>query len=503
MGKLLKIADSQHVKSMEAVSKHKTAGKYYQFITDSVKDGSMNLSSVAERGIAAGMINNMAQICDSAKGLEFIKTSNYAPFIPEIWPIITAWYPEFPLKDLISVQDMERDVAWVYYSRLRVGKTKGNQLLGDVVETALGTRKLRGSYPTGEVVGEEIPAEQIEFETDHISTLTAYNPIIIDNAESIVALDKVRVELFKSNASQLVLRAASVSGNTIQLGTVQANGTVSPLAGATLGIEDGLLTVPAAAANTYDKILINYVWDIEEATNVNIPKVVEDVEQHSLTAQPRALSLEWTIFSEYVKRSQFGTDIRTDVTKRVLNLLYQYQVRYILDDMYYNATSTTVHAVISESVNAHDLKVADRNVAAQFKKVASEIEKISGRQEGNRIVTGADFKNYLETLPADMFKPAAENKAWLGPREIGEYRTWKVYYDPSLADNEWWMTYRGTEWYDAAYYLGEFMPVVPTDMTTFGVKVTTAFCSMEAYWYHKKNCVLKGTFTEVDGSGSK
>jgi hypothetical protein len=484
---------------MEAVSKHKTAKEYMQFITDSVKDGSMNLQ-VAERGITAGILNNMAQICDSAKGQEFIKSGNYAPFIPEIWPIVVAWYPEFPLKDLISVQDMDKPLAWVYYSKLKVGRTKGNQLMGDVVETPIGTRKIRGSYPTGEVVGEEIPAEQIEFDTDHISTLTAYNPIVINNAESVAALDKIRVELFKSNASQLVLRAASATGNTIILGTVDAEGAVTPLAGATIDIESGLVTIPATTADDYDKVLINYIWDIEEATNHNIPKVVEDVEQHSLEAQPRALSMEWTIFSEYVKRSQFGTDIRTDTTKRVLNLLYQYQTRYILDDMYYNATSTEVHAVVSDSSSAHDLKVSDRNVAAQFKKVASLIEKISGRQEGNRIVTGADFKNYLETLPADMFKPAAEDKAWLGPREIGEYRTWKVYYDPELADNEWWMTYRGTEWYDAAYYLGEFMPVVPTDMTTFGVRVTTAFCSMEAYWYHKKNCVLKGTFTEEAGS---
>jgi len=498
MGNLLKIADSQHVKSMEAASHHKTAGKYYQFITDSTKEGSMNLS-VAERGITAGILNNMSQICDSAKGLEFIKTGNYAPFIPELWPIVVAWYPEFPLKDLISVQDMDKPLAWVYYSKLRVGRTKGNQLLGDVVETALGARKLRGSYPTGEVVGEEIPAEQFEFDTDHISTLTAYNPIIVNNTESIAALDKIRVELFKSEASQLVLRAASATATTIQLGTV-SGGEVTPLSGATLDIESGLLTIPSAAEDTYDKILINYIWDIETATQVNIPKVVEDVEQHSLEAQPRALSMEWTIFSEYVKRSQFGTDIRTDVTKRVLNLLYQYQTRYILDDMYYNATSTDVNAIVADGRTAHDLKVMDRNVAAQFKAVASQIEKISGRIEGNRIVCGVDFKNYLETLPAEMFKPAAPDKAWLGPREIGEYRTWKVYYDPELAHNEWWMTYRGTEWYDAAYYLGEYMPVVPTDMTTYGVRVTTAFCSMEAYWYHKKDCVLKGTFTEINGS---
>ena len=95
---------------------------------------------------------------DSVEGRDFVKTNNYGPYLPELLPIITAWYPEFPLKDLISVQDME--ALWLTLSLPNFWQLplKQTPLQGDKVETPTGPRTIKGSYPTGEIYGEEILA---------------------------------------------------------------------------------------------------------------------------------------------------------------------------------------------------------------------------------------------------------------------------------------------------------------------------------------------------------
>ena len=111
----------------------------------------------------------------------------------------------------------------------------------------------------------------------------------------------------------------------------------SGAATATIEAATGIITINDVVVT---KATVNYVWNIEYADNTNIPSVVEDMKMQSMEAKPRALAMEWTIFSEFVKKKQFGVDIRTQTTKRVLDLLYQYLVRYILDKMYFNAAGT-------------------------------------------------------------------------------------------------------------------------------------------------------------------
>jgi len=99
-------------------------------------------------------------------------------------------------------------------------------------------------------------------------------------------------------------------------------------------------------------------------------------------------------------------------------------------------------------------------------------------------------------LPTTYYKATADNsKAFSSPREIGEFGGFKVYYNPFFTNTwEGFMTYRGSEFYDAAYYMGMYMPLTTTDTVTLGVTAKQSFVSMEAYKYHKPNCVFKLKF---------
>lgn len=483
----LKKVQDRGVVARMSTKNHRIADSYMRVVESSTSD-------LYERGTAAELINNFAKVMDSELGNSFNAThaNDFGPYVMEVWPLVTAWYPDFPLKDLISVQAMDKPLAYMFFSLLKTGTGKGDTALGDVVETALGARTIKGRYPTGEIFGEKILDNQIT--TD--GTLLAYAPLNVAVTpgyleKTLVKIGSDTYQAYNTSNGQILFK---------KNGAEQAN-TVIAIDINTGALTGSAVTAVKGSAGT-EAIVVNYVWNLDYADTENIQKVKEQVEMRPMEATPRALALEWTLFSEYLKKSQFGIDIREDNTKRLLNLLYQYQVRYILDEMYtYRNTSPATGGHTDVEVTAQTstgiaLEVINQRVQKQLKDVGGLILKASGRMEGNKIVVGINFKNWLESLPSNMFAPSATDDAFLlSPRVIGTYGTYQVFYDPELADNAWWMTYRGKEFYDAAYYLGEYMPIVPTDAIALAVTVRSSFVSMEAYRYDKKNCVIGGTFT--------
>lgn len=487
----LKSAQNRGIDARQACHAHKIADSFMKIADEACPDQ-------YGKGVCATLINNFAKIMDSDLGEAFTHSSDFGPYVMEVWPLVTAWYPDFPLKDLISVQDMDKPLAYMFFSLLKVGKTKGNQVAGNVVETALGRRTLKGQYPTGEVFGEHIPNAQFSSGV----TILGYAPLNVATTPGY--LDKTQVTI-----DTKVYKAYNVVNGEVLF---KLNGTEQDASVIKIDVATGTLTIATGTLSTHD-VVVNYVWDLDFAETDNIQTVKEQVEMRPMEAIPRAIMLEWTIFSEYLKKSQFGKDIREDNTKRIMNLLYQFQVRYILDEMHdyaegvaegnrgsvANYTTNAGYATVTiPNSNTFSLEVASQKVLEALKDIASSIEKESGRMEGNRLVVGQSFKNWLESLPNTLFQiKKNDSSAFMGPREIGAYGTFTVYYDQELANDEGWMTYRGAEFYDAAYYLGEYMPIVPTDAIALAVKVRSSFVSMEAYRYDKKNCVQKIKFVRA------
>lgn len=496
---LIKIADAQRLmqeRSIDAVAKtrnHKIADSYMQVAASECKDS-------YEKGVTASMLNNFAQIMDSELGTKFTTThaGDFGPYVMEVWPLVTAWYPDFPLKDLISVQSMEKPLAYLMFSLLKAGTTKGDTTSMDVVETPLGKRTIKGRYPTGEVFGEQIATNQFEANAESSATsaksVLAYAPLNVAVTPGYLEKTQVKIGSAKYTAYNVV------NGKVLFKDVSGSEKTEAELSiDVATGVIEGSLFISSGSV-TSDTVKVNYVWDLDYADTDNIQKVKEQVDMRAVEAVPRAIALEWTVFSEYLKKSQFGIDIREDNTKRILNLLYQMQVRYILDEMYEyrDQSPAAVPETLSTTISINSgtgmaLEVISQNVQRQLKVVGGQILKNSGRMEGNKLVVGLDFKNWLESLPSNFFTPKVNDDAFmLSPHEIGTYGTYQVFYDPELGNNEYWMTYRGKEWYDAAYYLGEYMPIVPTDCIALAVTVRTSFLSMEAYRYDKKNCVIAG-----------
>jgi hypothetical protein len=483
----LRQSQERFVNNILSAKKHRIADSYYKAVEE-------DCANLHEKGIASGLISNFAKIMDSDKGVAFTTSNDFGPYVMEVWPLVTAWYPEFPLKDLISVQDMDKPLGYLFFSALKTGTAKADTAVGEVVETATGPRTIRGRYPSGEIFGEVIDSG-FEYDASSKSTqaLLAYCPLNVQEIPGYLKKTRLTVTTGAATKTYVVLRNEANVLHFAELATPTVDAKV------TVDVQTGLISIPeTGSATTVTKIVANYVWNLDFATPENIQKVKETIEMVPMEATPRALALEWTLFSEFLKKSQFGQDIRTDNTKRILSLIYQYQIRYILDEMYDYAEGNGGQAVEITLPNstAISLDIKAQQVMQDLKNVANIIEIASGRVEGNRIVCGKNFKSFCESLPNTWFTPSkqANNYGFSAPREIGTFGTFKVYYDPTREANEAFMTYRGEEFYDAAYYLGEYMPVVPTDAVALGVTVRESFVSMEAYKFHKPNCVVKVKF---------
>lgn len=476
--------------AIKAIQKHGKTGPWARRVLNNAT------MSTQEKLVTAQLMDNYTKLMDSDLGQQITMSPDYGPYIFELMPLVAAWYAEFPLKDLISIQPMEKPLAYLFFSKLKAGTSKSPTVQGDLVETPVGPRVIKGSYPTGEVIGETIPAAQIEFNSTTKQSIAAlaYAPI------SLIADYKNRIKVVVTGGAQAgTFIVYSIVGNTIHLASA-ATPTVD--AGHTIDVATGAVSIQeasSASAITMTSITVNYVWNVEYATIETIQKVKETIDAIAMEATPRALALEWTLFAEYLKKSQFGVDIKVENTARVLNLMYQYQVRYILDRLYAEATgkvNNTTPAINVNTSTAMSLEVKNANVVQQLAPLSLQIQYTSGRIEGNRIVTGGNLKYYLESLPDTMFKPAKlEEKSWSCPRELGVYGKYKVYYDDTLPADEAFMTYKGSEWYDATYYLGSFVPVAATPAIAQAVTVRESFVSMEAHLYHKPSCTIPFTVT--------
>lgn len=476
----MKINDALRVSQESAVKAITLAGK--SRVTDAFLKATSQ-KSLYDKGVVAQLLNNYKKIMDSDTATDFTKGADVGPFVNEVWPLVAAWYPEFPLKDLISVQAMKEPLSYLMFSSLRAGTSKAGTKIGDVVETAMGPRTIRGQYPTGEILGEEIETSAFEDVDGAKQAMLAFYPLNI--AATPGYLDKIKI--VSGNKTYVPL---TVVGDIINLAE---QGSTTAVENATISISTGLLTLPAVT----DKVTANYVWNIEYGTHDNIMRVKEEIENRPIEATPRALVLEWTLFSEYLKKSQFGLDIRKDNTQRMLSLMSQFQTRYILDTMWEYATGNSgkVDKVTIPGSTTVSLDVKAQTVLQALAKYSNMIEMANGRVEGNRLVVGSNFKAFLEALPLTWYRPESNttDTGYSSPRKLGSFGKYLVYYDPNRNSSDVMMTYRGSEFYDAAYYLGEFMPIVPTEAIPLGVKVSSSFVSMEGHLYDKKDSVIKLT----------
>jgi len=195
--------------------------------------------------------------------------------------------------------------------------------------------------------------------------------------------------------------------------------------------------------------------------------------------------------------NQFGKSLQSEIDAGTIKEIQNERAFYLLQklkDGCYKGVSFTWDPTLPTSgisllENYQGLWKVLANMSAQ-------IYKNLGRGEGNFLTIGSEFKAIIDTLPADVFKPTG-GVIGRGPIKLGVLLgRYKVFYNPAYDADEFYMGFKGTDWWEAPMYVGSYLPLMASQFMMFpDMHGEQGFISMEATKYLFPQHVIKGTIT--------
>jgi hypothetical protein len=206
----------------------------------------------------------------------------------------------------------------------------------------------------------------------------------------------------------------------------------------------------------------------------------------------------------YDYEQQFGRNLNSELQTAVVRHLQNEMAYYVFDKMYEQATGNqgttyTFDLTPSAGITANDHL---QSLWRMLSKMSGKIYNNLGRGRGNIIVTGDRLIEELNALPETVWKPEPNTDSVRGPYKAGTLlKKYKVFHNPAMPENEFFMTFKGVDWWEAPYYVGIYLPMMSSKFMMFpDFHGEQGYISMEAHKYLFKLHVVKGSLTETQSS---
>lgn len=402
------------------------------------------------------------------------------PFKKHAFNIITALYTTFDIKDLISWQPMSQKLGAIYRMIIKYATDKGQITAGDAMfsSTDIATK---ARYYSSEVVKDEDLT--FTFSTDSTAAL-AYFPV------------------FKpENISLLIAGAIGGDGTYTYLQTtagifdLQIDGGASKVG--SIDPVTGVVTLDAVNASAATTARITYRWNSQKfSTTRPIPKVTVGVTEDIVTAERRNLLLDIMLDTSYDYSKQFGASLNSEMETAVVQFLQNEMSFRILGEMFDGADGNQGDTFVFYATPVAGITKEDN--LQEFYSLLSEMnQKIRnniGRGWGTKVVVGPDLLAQLDILDRTRFKrgtvPASD-----GPYYAGKLNDkYDIYYNPDLGDDEFFVTFKGTSWWEAPYYVGSYLPLMNSDYLLYpDFHAEQGYLALESYKLEYPKGIVKGT----------
>lgn len=403
------------------------------------------------------------------------------PYVKHVFNIITALYTTFDLKDLVSWQPMNQRRGAIYKMIYQYASNKGQVRAGQTLYSPNGA-PVRSRYYSSQTIDKE-PV-----------TFT------FDSTDSIASLEYFPLQ--KPETISIVVTGGSAAGTYTYLNTANGKYNVQKNAGnAAVGNIDpttGIFTLTAVNATGASATVATYNYTSEKFTNNSqIPKVTISVTEQEIRAERRNLLIDTMLDVSYDFETQFASSLNSEMENAVVQYLQNELSFRVLGEIFDGATGNGNETFAFTTVPTGEQISLVQHAQVLFQLLATmstKIRKNVGRGWGNKVVCGANMLNFLKVLPQDIWvradRPVGDGPYFAGTLN-GDY---DVYYNPDLADEDFFMTYKGQSWWESPYYIGSYLPLMSSQYLLYpDMHGEQGYLAIEAYSLEYPNMVVTGT----------
>lgn len=402
------------------------------------------------------------------------------PFVKHAFNIITSLYTTFDIRDLISWQPMSQKLGSIYRLLIKYATDKGQISAGDSMFSSTDV-STRSRYYSSEVVKNEDLS--FDFSTNSTAALKFY-------------------PLQKPESISLVI-AGATGGNGTYTYLQTANGVYELQVdggGSKAGSIDpatGVVTIDGQDTSDATTAQITYRWNSEKFSTARpIPKVTVGVTETPVQAERRNLLIDMMLDVSYDYNKQFGSSLNAEMENAVVQFLQNEMSFRILGEMYDGAdgnqgSTYTFYATPPAGTTKED------NLQELYTLLAEMNEKIRtniGRGWGVKVVCGNNLLAQLDILDGGRFQRGAV-PASDGPYYAGKLNDkYDVYYNPDLPADKFFLTFKGTTWWEAPYYVGSYLPLMNSQFMLFpDMHAEQGYLALESYKLEYPKGIVVGT----------
>lgn len=433
-------------RNIEAVSKRKN-------LTD---DGKVNFAKVLENTKRQMEEAGLRPVNEDVVRQGITQFSNISRFPDTIIYMVSALYASQIAEQLISVQPLDHPQGYAVYLQYLYGDQRGDNLPGDVmIDQWGGFRNMENQtrYASPLIKGEPV--------TNGTTTTVSgsfQNLPLIFNAEVPIIFEDMggtsnRWKLSKTGASSYTLFALDANGyptgsDLLVSGTCDVNP------------DTGAFTFQTTSVLSTDGLKVQYTQDLSSGPT-RAGRVVLNLKTEPILAIPHKLRAQYVLDAGYGLSKSYGINVEESLVAACTSEIRQERDSKIIDILCKQAgSSTTWNSTPSVYYSKRE---HDEAFIAELFACTTQIYQKTLRVNGNWCVVGKQGMDILNSVGRPRFEPSVVD-APNGPYFAGTLDgRLKVFCSPYVDTDQYLVGYKGSEFYDSGFILGDYLPIASTD----------------------------------------
>jgi hypothetical protein len=397
-------------------------------------------------------------------------TSDIAQFKRISIPLVRRIYPQLIANKIVSVQPLLGPTGLVYYLRFRYSSNKGairgadnnGGFPGDdansLMQRADGTANL-DIFFTHQFVQNESTSTDAGAVTTATYAPLEHTPVLAGTMTGTVYVGSTAVQTYVVSSTG-VFTFTAIGSPTVFANTTGGTATGTGVAGTTLNVTTGEMTVVFNSAPSSNHLVLSYEYNME--CNQDLPEINLVIESEEIAAKTRKLKAVWSYEAQQDLRSQHNLDAEAELTAVLAQEINLEIDREVLTDLRNNAG--TIAAWDFNTALGETIKEKYESLYVKIVEISAVIHRKTLRGGANWLVTSPEVASIFETATAG-FAPAPSETftSSLGIQYVGTVNNrWRLYKDPLFPTNQILLGYKGDSYMDSGYFYCPYVPLTQT-----------------------------------------